>query len=57
MIKVLLVEASEIDARRARDMLAEAGEGDIQVTHVGNLSAALRRLAVRRSMSFYSTES
>jgi diguanylate cyclase (GGDEF)-like protein len=45
VIKVLLVEASEIDARRARDMLAEAGEGDIQVTHVGNLSAALRLLS------------
>jgi diguanylate cyclase (GGDEF)-like protein len=26
-------------------MLAEAGEGDIQVTHVGNLSAALRLLS------------
>jgi diguanylate cyclase (GGDEF)-like protein len=45
VIKVLLVEASEIDARRARDMLAEAGEGDIQVVHVGNLSAALRLLS------------
>jgi diguanylate cyclase (GGDEF)-like protein len=44
VIKVLLVEASEIDARQARDMLAEAGEGDIRVTHVGNLSAALRLL-------------
>ncbi|MDH4327438.1 MAG: diguanylate cyclase response regulator [Nitrospira sp.] len=44
MIKVLLVEASEVDARQARDMLAEAGEGDIRVTHVGNLSAALRLL-------------
>lgn len=45
MIKVLLVEASEIDAREARNMLAEAGEGDIQVTHVEKLSAALRRLS------------
>jgi diguanylate cyclase (GGDEF)-like protein len=45
VIKVLLVEASDIDARRARDMLAEAGEGDIQVAHVGNLSAALRLLS------------
>jgi len=44
MIKVLLVEASEVDARHVRDMLAEAGEGDIRVTHVGNLSAALRLL-------------
>ncbi len=44
MIKVLLVEASEADARQAHDMLTEAGEGDIQVTHVEKLSAALRRL-------------
>lgn len=44
MIKVLLVEASEADARQARDMLTEAGEGDIQVTHVEKLSSALRRL-------------
>lgn len=44
MIKVLLVEASEADARQARDMLTEAGEGDIQVTHVEKLSTALRRL-------------
>lgn len=44
MIKVLLVEASEADARRACDMLTEAGEGDIQVTHVEKLSTALRRL-------------
>ncbi len=45
MIKVLLVEASEVDALQARDMLAQAGEGDIHVTHVGNLSAALRLLS------------
>lgn len=45
MIKVLLVEASESDARQARNMLAEAGEGDIEVTHVEKLSAALRRLS------------
>lgn len=45
MIKVLLVEASEVDAHQARDMLAQAGEGDIRVTHVGNLSAALRLLS------------
>ena len=44
MIKVLLVESSEADARRACDMLTEAGEGDIQVTHVEKLSTALRRL-------------
>ena len=57
MVKVLLVEASEIDARRARDMRIEAREWDIQLTHVGNLSAAVRLLAVSRSMSFCSTES
>jgi diguanylate cyclase (GGDEF)-like protein len=45
VIKVLLVEASEVDARQARDMLTMAGEGDIHVTHVGNLSAALRLLS------------
>lgn len=44
MIKVLLVEASEDDARRACDMLTEAGEGSIQVTHVEKLSVALRKL-------------
>ncbi|MGQ0666149.1 MAG: diguanylate cyclase domain-containing protein [Nitrospiraceae bacterium] len=44
MIRVLLVEASEADARQAYDMLTEAGEGDIQVTHVEKLSTALRRL-------------
>jgi diguanylate cyclase (GGDEF)-like protein len=44
VIKVLLVEASEVDARQVRNMLAEAGEGDIQVTHVDKLSAALRVL-------------
>ena len=42
MIKVLLVEANEVDARQACAMLAE--EGDIQVTHVERLSSALRRL-------------
>ena len=44
MIKVLLVEENQTDARRACDMLAEAGGGDIQVTHVEKLSTALRRL-------------
>jgi diguanylate cyclase (GGDEF)-like protein len=43
VIKVLLVEANEIDAREASNMLAEAG--DIQVTHVEKLSTALRRLS------------
>lgn len=44
MIKVLLVEQNETDARRACDMLTEAGGDDIQVTHVEKLSTALRRL-------------
>jgi len=44
MIKVLLVEASAADARQACDMLTEAGEGGIQVTHVEKLSTALRKL-------------
>lgn len=43
MIKVLLVETNEVDARAASNMLAEAG--DIQVTHVEKLSSALRRLS------------
>lgn len=41
MIKVLLVEANEVDAREASSMLAEE---DIQVVHVERLSSALRRL-------------
>lgn len=44
MIKVLLVEENGADARDACDMLTEAGEGKIQVTHVEKLSTALRRL-------------
>ena len=43
MIKVLLVEANEIDARAACSMLLE--EKDIHVTHVEKLSSALRRLS------------
>jgi two-component system, cell cycle response regulator len=44
MIKVLLVEENEADARQARAMIADAGGGDIEVTHVEKLSTALRRL-------------
>jgi diguanylate cyclase (GGDEF)-like protein len=44
VIKVLLVEENQADASRACGMLSEAGGGDIQVTHVEKLSAALRRL-------------
>ena len=43
MIKVLLVEVNEVDARTACHMLAE--DKDIQVTHVETLSTALRRLS------------
>lgn len=43
MIKVLLVEANEVDARAACSMLLE--DQDIQVTHVEKLSSALRRLS------------
>jgi len=44
MIRVLLVEEDEIEARGARAMLKEAGHGQIEVTHVTRLSTALRRL-------------
>lgn len=44
MIRVLLVEENEIEARAARAMLREAGHGQIDVTHVTRLSTALRRL-------------
>jgi len=44
MIRVLLVEEDEIEARGARAMLQEAGHGQIEVTHVTRLSTALRRL-------------
>ncbi len=45
MIRVLLVEENEAEARAARAMLQEAGQGQIDVTHVTRLSTALRRLA------------
>jgi diguanylate cyclase (GGDEF)-like protein len=44
MIRVLLVEENEVEARAARTMLQEAGHGQIEVTHVTRLSTALRRL-------------
>ena len=44
MIRVLLVEENEADARYAEAMLKEAGLGQIDVTHVPRLSTALRRL-------------
>lgn len=44
MIRVLLVEEDEAEARAARDMLQQAEHGQIEVTHVTRLSTALRRL-------------
>jgi diguanylate cyclase (GGDEF)-like protein len=44
-MKVLLVEDNPIDAKKAQDMLAKTGGGQIAVTHVERLSTALRRLA------------
>ncbi|MGQ0809928.1 MAG: diguanylate cyclase domain-containing protein [Nitrospiraceae bacterium] len=44
MIKVLLVQDNRNDAKQALDMLAKAGGGQIEVTHVERLSTALRRL-------------
>ncbi len=44
MIRVLLVEEDEVEARAALAMLHEGGQGQIEVTHVTRLSTALRRL-------------
>ncbi len=44
MTRVLLVEENEADARYAEAMLKDAGQGQIEVTRVPRLSAALRRL-------------
>ncbi len=46
MIKVLLVEDNQNDARQALQMLSKAGRGQIEVTHVERLSTALRRLGL-----------
>ena len=45
MIRVLLVEGNEAEARDARTMLQQVGQGQIEVTHVTRLSTALRRLS------------
>ena len=45
MIRVLLVEENEAEARDACSMLQRAGEGQMEVTHVTRLSTALRRLS------------
>jgi diguanylate cyclase (GGDEF)-like protein len=45
MIRVLLVEGNEAEARDARAMLQQVGQGQIEVTHVTRLSTALRRLS------------
>jgi diguanylate cyclase (GGDEF) domain len=45
MIRVLLVEENEVEAREACSMLQQAGEGQMEVIRVAKLSAALRRLS------------
>lgn len=45
MIRVLLVEENEAEARDACSMLQQAGEGQMEVVRVAKLSAALRRLS------------
>jgi two-component system, cell cycle response regulator len=45
MIRVLLVEEDEAEARAARDMLRSTRQEEIHVTHVTRLSSALRRLS------------
>jgi diguanylate cyclase (GGDEF)-like protein len=45
MIRVLLVEENEVEARDACSMLQQAGEGQMEVIRVAKLSAALRRLS------------
>ena len=46
MIRTLLVGENEVEARDVRAMLQQAGQGQIEVTHVMRLSSALRRLSV-----------
>lgn len=45
MIRVLLVGENEVEARDVRAMLQQAGQGQIEVTHVMRLSSVLRRLS------------
>ena len=45
MIRVLLVEENEAEAKEAIAMLRQSGQEEIHVTHVARLSSALRRLA------------
>jgi two-component system, cell cycle response regulator len=45
MIRVLLVENNPVDAKRALDLLREAEDGQVEVTHVERLSNALSRLS------------
>ena len=45
MIRVLLVESNEAEARDSQALLKQAGEGQMKVTHVTRLSTALRRLS------------
>lgn len=45
MIRVLLVEDNQIDAKQAKEMLAQASKEQIEVTHVERFSTALKRLS------------
>ena len=45
MTRVLLVGENEAEALDVRAMLQQAGQGQIEVTHVTRLSSALRRLS------------
>ncbi|MEE8471635.1 MAG: GAF domain-containing protein, partial [Dehalococcoidia bacterium] len=48
LMKVLLVEDNPADARLVREMLAEAGETEFHLSHVGRLDEALASLAQDR---------
>lgn len=43
-VRVLLVEDNPADARYLREEIADVGAGSVQLTHVGRLEEALRRL-------------
>jgi two-component system, cell cycle response regulator len=48
MIKVLLVEDNDIDARLTQDILAEWSQEQFEITHVSRLSEAFTHLARAR---------
>jgi DNA-binding response OmpR family regulator len=45
MIKILLVEDNDVDARLTQDILAEWGMEEFEISHVTRLSDAVTRLA------------